>query len=208
MFKFSFRDLRDLTFVRRLIVEPASPIGGFPALFFVEYGTAVPADDGTGPWVCDSGLWADHHAFLLQQCLCLVKHFPVNNGRMAARYEILVILTLISLLPVGQCSGGIGLLRQRVTRVFFIVEDILDRRCLPIWGLISCGDPISCDLFGDVLHAASIEVSLEDQADDLGLRLDDLQPSADQAVSKRGLAGDEAALFSFSSGRSSGYFQK
>ena len=73
----------------------------------------------------------------------------------------------------------------------------MDRRCLPVWGLISCGDPVPRDLFCDVLHAASIEVSLEDQADNLGLCLDNLQPSFDQAVSKRGLAGDEAALFHF-----------
>ena len=73
----------------------------------------------------------------------------------------------------------------------------MDRCRLPVWGLISCWDPVPSDLFCDVLHTASIEVSLEDQADDLGLCLDDLQPSADQAVSKRGLAGDEAALFHF-----------
>ena len=178
-------------------MEPAGPIGGFPTLFSFEYGTALSTDDGTGPWICNSGLWVNHRAFLLQQCLCPVKQFPVNNSGMAARYEILVILTLISLLPVGQCSGGIGLLCQRVTRIFLIVEDILDRRCLPVWGLISCGDPVPRDLFCDVLHAASIEVSLEDQADNLGLCLDNLQPSFDQAVSKRGLAGDEAALFHF-----------
>lgn len=55
-FKFRFRDLRDLTFVRRLIVEPAGPIGGFPTLFSFEYGTALSTDDGTGPWIaCATG---------------------------------------------------------------------------------------------------------------------------------------------------------
>ena len=49
--------------------------------------------------------------------------------------EVLILLALILLLPVGERDRGVGLLNQRVPDVLFIAQNILDTANLPEGGM-------------------------------------------------------------------------
>ena len=76
--------------------------------------------------------------------------------------EVLILLALILLLPVGERDRGVGLLYQRVPDVLFIAQNILDTANLPEGGILLGRDTPRRDLLCDILHADAGEVAVKD----------------------------------------------
>ena len=67
-----------------------------------------------------------------QQFRNRIKGFPVNDGRMALGYEILLLFPTVHHLLEWQGVGGILFLKQRIPHIPFIAQNVGDRFMPPL----------------------------------------------------------------------------
>ena len=103
---------------------------------------------------------------LCQKFLHLLKNLSTDDCGMRIYHKILFSFAVVDFLLPRKAAGGIFLLRQRISGVFFVLQYVLDGGQLPLLSAVPRWTAQRRDFLCNILHTDTCKVTVEDMSDD------------------------------------------